>query len=214
MSFINKFFIKGRRITMAIDRRIRKTKALLRSGLTDLMKQKPVNKITVKELADYVDINRGTFYLHHKDIFDLLSSIESELMQELKDVFDKYNFEKQQIEPLLFLTDIFHFLDHNAEIVTVLLSSNGDILFIDQMKEFVKEKCLNNWMHTYSVSDPIRYEYFYAFIINGIIGLFQAWLERNRKESPEEIAHMAERIICQGIETLNESQKSPILAIF
>ena len=46
-------------------------------------------------------------------------------MQELKDVFDKYNFEKQQIEPLLFLTDIFHFLDHNAEIVTVLLSSNG-----------------------------------------------------------------------------------------
>lgn len=214
MSFINKIFIKGRRITMAIDRRIRKTKALLRSGLTDLMKQKPVNKITVKELADYVDINRGTFYLHHKDIFDLLSSIESELMQELKDVFDKYNFEKQQIEPLLFLTDIFHFLDHNAEIVTVLLSSNGDILFIDQMKEFVKEKCLNNWMHTYSVSDPIRYEYFYAFIINGIIGLFQAWLERNRKESPEEIAHMAERIICQGIETLNESQKSPILAIF
>ena len=174
MSFINKIFIKGRRITMAIDRRIRKTKALLRSGLTDLMKQKPVNKITVKELADYVDINRGTFYLHHKDIFDLLSSIESELMQELKDVFDKYNFEKQQIEPLLFLTDIFHFLDHNAEIVTVLLSSNGDILFIDQMKEFVKEKCLNNWMHTYSVSDPIQYEYFYAFIINGIIGVFQA----------------------------------------
>ena len=214
MSFINKIFIKGRRITMAIDRRIRKTKSLQRSGLTDLMKQKPVNKITVKELADYVDINRGTFYLHHKDIFDLLSSIESELMQELKDVFDKYNFEKQQIEPLLFLTDIFHFLDHNAEIVTVLLSSNGDILFIDQMKEFVKEKCLNNWMHTYSVSDPIRYEYFYAFIINGIIGLFQAWLERNRKESPEEIAHMAKRIICQGIETLNESQKSPILAIF
>ena len=203
MSFINKIFIKGRRITVAIDRRIRKTKALLRSGLTDLMKQKPVNKITVKELADYVDINRGTFYLHHKDIFDLLSSIESELMQELKDVFDKYNFEKQQIEPLLFLTDIFHFLDHNAEIVTVLLSSNGDILFIDQMKEFVKEKCLNNWMHTYSVSDPIQYEYFYAFIINGIIGLFQAWLERNRKESPEEIAHMAKRIICQGIEILN-----------
>ena len=144
MSFINKIFIKGRRITMAIDRRIRKTKALLRSGLTDLMKQKPVNKITVKELADYVDINRGTFYLHHKDIFDLLSSIESELMQELKDVFDKYNFEKQQIEPLLFLTDIFHFLDHNAEIVTVLLSSNGDILFIDQMKEFVKENFYNN----------------------------------------------------------------------
>ena len=102
MSFINKIFIKGRRITMAIDRRIRKTKALLRSGLTDLMKQKPVNKITVKELADYVDINRGTFYLHHKDIFDLLSSIESELMQELKDVFDNTTLKNNKLNPFYF----------------------------------------------------------------------------------------------------------------
>lgn len=188
---------------MAVDRRIRKTKALLRTGLTDLMKQKPINKITVKELADHIDINRGTFYLHHKDVFDLLSSIENELMQELKDVFEKYDFEEIQAEPLSFLTDIFRFLDHNAEIVTVLLSSNGDILFVDQMKEFVKETCLNNWMGTYSVSNSTRYEYFYAFIINGIIGLFQAWLERNRQESPEEIAHIAEKMISHGIEMLN-----------
>lgn len=186
-----------------IDRRIRKTKALLRSGLTDLMKQKPVNKITVKELSDYIDINRGTFYLHHKDVFDLLESIENELMQELKDVFEKYSIEGFQAQPISFLTDAFRFLEHNAEIVTVLLSTNGDITFVDRMKEFVREKCLNSWMQVYSYSNPLPYEYFYTFTINGIIGLFQTWLDRGRKESPEEMAQIAERIISHGIQILD-----------
>ncbi len=183
-----------------MDRRVRKTKALLRSGLTDLMKQKPVNKITVKELSDYIDINRGTFYLHHKDVFDLLESIENELMQELKKVFEKYRIDGFQAQPVLFLTDAFHFLEHNAEIVTVLLSTNGDIIFINRMKEFVKEECLNNWMQLYDFSNPFQYEYLYSFIINGIIGLFQTWLNRGRKETPEEMAHIAEQIISHGIE--------------
>ncbi|MCI6675625.1 MAG: TetR family transcriptional regulator C-terminal domain-containing protein [Clostridiales bacterium] len=185
-----------------IDRRVRKTKAVLCSGLIDLMKQKPVNKITVKELTDYVDINRGTFYLHHKDIFDLMQSIENELMQELKDLFEKYSTEEFQLHPTLFLTDIFRFLDHNAEIVTVLLSPNGDIVFVDRMETFVREKCLHNWMESFSLSNPLSYDYFYAFVISGIIGVFQNWLNRGRKESPEEIAIIVEQIISHGVQIL------------
>ena len=44
------------------DRRVRKTKKLLRQGLAKLMENKSINEITVKELVDEVDINRSTFY--------------------------------------------------------------------------------------------------------------------------------------------------------
>ena len=47
-----------------IDRRIRKTRRLLRECLTALLKEKKVQDITVREIADMADINRGTFYLH------------------------------------------------------------------------------------------------------------------------------------------------------
>ena len=50
-----------------IDRRIRKTRRLLRECLTALLKEKKVQDITVREIADMADINRGTFYLHYKD---------------------------------------------------------------------------------------------------------------------------------------------------
>ena len=44
-----------------IDRRIRKTRRLLRECLTALLKEKKVQDITVREIADMADINRGTF---------------------------------------------------------------------------------------------------------------------------------------------------------
>ena len=51
-----------------MDRRVRKTKSQLRAGLAQLMREKSIREITVKELVDKVDINRSTFYLHYSDI--------------------------------------------------------------------------------------------------------------------------------------------------
>ena len=59
------------------DRRIRKTRAVLKSSLLSLMKEKSVKHITVKELCDKADINRGTFYLHYTDVFDMLEQISA-----------------------------------------------------------------------------------------------------------------------------------------
>ena len=67
--------MKGRLSKMAekaVDSRVRRTKRLLKQGLTELMAQKSIKKITVRELSELVDINRGTFYLHYKDIYDLV----------------------------------------------------------------------------------------------------------------------------------------------
>ena len=46
------------------DRRVLRTRKMLLEGLTDLLKEKDIKDISVKELADYADINRCTFYLH------------------------------------------------------------------------------------------------------------------------------------------------------
>ena len=70
-----------------IDRRVRKTKALLLKGLTQLMEEKDVNHISVRELTDLVDLNRGTFYLHYRDIFDMVNQVEDELFQQFDELF-------------------------------------------------------------------------------------------------------------------------------
>lgn len=54
------------------DQRTRLTKMLIRKAFTELLREKPVQNITVKELCQTAGINRGTFYSHYTDIYDLL----------------------------------------------------------------------------------------------------------------------------------------------
>lgn len=56
------------------------TKQNLREAFWSLYIQKPIEKITVKEITDIAGYNRGTFYLYYKDTYDLLAQIEQELL--------------------------------------------------------------------------------------------------------------------------------------
>ena len=69
------------------DRRVRRTRKLLTQALTDLMQRKQVNEITVKELTDAADMNRGTFYLYYKDIFDMIEKVEDQIFNKLNAIF-------------------------------------------------------------------------------------------------------------------------------
>ena len=53
------------------DHRTRLTKMMILNAMTGLLKEKPIQNITVKELCERAEINRGTFYLHYHDIYDL-----------------------------------------------------------------------------------------------------------------------------------------------
>lgn len=74
----------------AQDRRVLKTKAQLRTALTGLLEKKPLQEITVKELCEACNINRGTFYLHYPDVRALLDEIVNELMAQFEDMLESF----------------------------------------------------------------------------------------------------------------------------
>ena len=57
------------------DRRVRKTKKQLRGALTSLLLEKDISRVTVRDVADLADVNRGTFYAHYSDVYDLLHQL-------------------------------------------------------------------------------------------------------------------------------------------
>lgn len=184
------------------DRRTRKTKMQLRQGLTTLLQQKSIKEITVKELAELVDINRSTFYIHYKDIFDLLDSIENEMMEDFVSLLNQHYTDSDNPHPFPLLRDVFHFLADYSDMCIVLLGKNGDIAFVDRLKEIVRYKCLHDWFTVLRKDDARYYEYYYAFIVSGCIGLLQSWLENGMQESPDKIAQTAEEMILGGLSAL------------
>lgn len=182
------------------DRRVRRTKKLLSQGLIELMQQKQVKDITVRELADLVDVNRGTFYLYYRDIFDMLERLEEELFEQLNAVILAHKGEPILTHARPMLKDLFRIVAENKEICFVLLSDNGDIKFLQKLSDVIQEKLRMDWLNGY-VENETEFEYRYAFGALGFIGLLRTWLHRDCAESADDMAAFADSLIRQGIMT-------------
>ena len=118
----------GRRLSKmekTVDRRVRKTKNQLRQGLARLMLEKSLKEITVKELTDLVDMNRGTFYLHYRDIYDMVEKIEDTIMTEFQRILDSVSDEELSRSLLPLFSRIYAYLAENADLCAAFLGENG-----------------------------------------------------------------------------------------
>ena len=89
------------------DRRVRKTKKQLRGALTSLLLEKDISRVTVRDVADLADVNRGTFYAHYSDVYDLLHQLEDDLLRRLDDVGSRHNARQSDGKTFRYLTDRF-----------------------------------------------------------------------------------------------------------
>ncbi|MGI6727887.1 MAG: TetR/AcrR family transcriptional regulator [Anaerovoracaceae bacterium] len=176
------------------DRRVRKTKKLLRQTLTKLLLEKDINKISVIELTQLADINRGTFYLHYKDIYDLYEQLENEMIEEFKTIFQRHYQQSSREGLLPVVSETFEFLAQNADMCIVALKT-GDSAFLTKFIELGKPKSLEEWQSLLGNIDPKLYEYYYSFITYGCVGLLRTWFFEGMKESPKIMAKLTEQMI-------------------
>lgn len=181
-----------------MDRRVRKTRAQLRAGLAKLMQQKSIKEITVKELVDEIDINRSTFYLHYTDIYQMLQSIENELMEEILDTIQNH-----PLDPSIkdggypFAVQLFRILADNKDICAALMGPNGDMAFVEKIEKIVEDAVLPELFSKFpqNVNDI---QYGYAFCINGCVGMIKCWLTSGSDESPEHMAYLTHSMISEA----------------
>lgn len=180
------------------DRRIRKTKAQLRTGLAKLLQKKSIKEITVKELVELVDINRSTFYLHYSDIYNMLSSIEEELLEEIRQAILNHPVSPFNESSFPFIEDIFQILEENKDICCALLGHNGDIAFLHRIESLISDHSLSVLRVTFPETiEDLKYSY--SFCLSGCIGLVKTWLTSDTNETPQYMAELTFRLIMNAL---------------
>lgn len=184
----------------ANDHRTRVTKMLIRKAFTDLLRQKPIQSITVKELCSAAGVNRGTFYTHYTDIYDLLDRMEEEMLEDFQKALEPLlSTDAEALTPVKITTGIYQCLKDNADICTVTLGDFGDKDFALRLITLGRERCMETYSKFFKGATPRQLEYFYAFVSAGHIGLLQKWLADGMAASAEEVAAMAENIMLYGM---------------
>lgn len=181
-------------MNQAIDRRVRRTKKQLTKALTKLLLEKSLKDISILELTELADINRGTFYLHYKDIYDLYEQIENEIINEFDSIIKGNLGHNKKAVPFPLVLRTLEFLKENSDICMAILLTN-DTAFLSRLIEGNRPEDAQTWEALFGKQNKDLYEYCYSYITSGCVGLIKSWFMGGMKESPGTIATLAESLM-------------------
>jgi AcrR family transcriptional regulator len=177
------------------DRRIQRTKASLREALITLIEEKGFETLTVTDLTTRAGINRGTFYIHYQDKYDLLEQTEAEIIQDIETILQLAqplslaDLQKREL-PLPLTVQLFEYLKKNASLLHAVLSLKGDITF-----QYRITKAMERNIFTRSIFADLNQEnfrvpskYLISYLVSAHLGVIQLWLAGGCAESPQEMA--------------------------
>lgn len=181
-----------------VDRRVRYTKMVLKNSLAELLEEKTIEKITVKEICEKADINRGTFYSHYSDQFDLYNGIVDELLEE---GFIKLgNFMELDEDGLTAaITNVFEYIKENADIVRILLKGGVEYSIEQRIRNVIKNIYLNK------IDKDVDMDYInftYSFIAAGSISLIRSWVSSDTPKAPHEVAVFIRTLTGSGLKAI------------
>lgn len=179
---------------MATDKRVRYTKLFLKESLIRHMREKPISRITVKELCEGAEINRATFYAHYQDQYDLLEQTEQALIDEVNRCVASLVESPNENRLKQVTLEILKIIDANLDCVRVLWGKNGDMQFQERMAQLFHDQFISLLPKSGEASE-LEYEFTYTYTINGCIGVIRQWMfDEHDRISPEDLACMVLRI--------------------
>ncbi len=191
-------------VTCTEDRRITRSKKALRDAMIELMEERGLNEFTVNDLCERANLNRGTFYNHFKDKDDLLEKLEDDVMAELDQfqeimklitVSDLIKFRIGKIPPPL-LVGLFDSLRMQGDFLHAVMGPGGDMRFAPRMMDAVCTNLIYATLNERYRNDPEPFvQYYVAFFASAYLGVIARWIETGMKESSEEMALVALRLL-------------------
>ena len=187
------------------DQRTRMTRILIRKAFLELLCQKPIQSISVRELCALAGVSRGTFYAHYADIYDLMRQIEDDMTEALHSALEPLKNTGDDSSPVLLNTRIFEVLKENSDLCTVVLGDYGDKQFAIRLINLGYETCRELYRDYLNHASDQEFDYYYAFVSSGMIGLLRQWLSNGMQTPPSEVARLAEGIMLRGIGVFSET---------
>lgn len=177
------------------NQRSRLTRMLLKQAFLNLMKQKPAEKITVKEICEKAEVNRSTFYLHFAEPNDVLKELEDEAILQISEVLHYIAaFESSGPDMLGSLYTFLHYIRKNDDMFRCLLVENSDPHFRRKLFDL----SMNVIPSSFDLPlDPFRKEMACRFMISGSLELLTFWIKSDYRIPDSQMGELLSKL-CEG----------------
>jgi AcrR family transcriptional regulator len=120
------------------DRRVLRTRQLIRDAFIDLLQENELEKITVNRIAERATINRVTFYLHYRDVPDMIEKMADDMINEIHAVLNDIRSQPHPTDmDWSILVKILEHIADNSKFYKVMLASQRIPVFTDRLMKLI-----------------------------------------------------------------------------
>ena len=173
-----------------------RSRKLINDALADLLTEKSLDKITVTDIVNRAQINRGTFYAHFADISDVIQHLIQQAFSSIREALDQ----PQQLAdvPQVLLKQVQAFLEEDMDFYRKVLSSSVSVLMQEQLIETVLEYLLQH-EEDYPIGDHEQYVFLIRFCAGGLGNLYREWFSGKLPIPLDELTQRASTLLSSVI---------------
>lgn len=184
----------------ATDRRILRSRRLIREAMLDLLEEKPLAKIGISELCQRAEINRNTFYCHYSTPADVLAQMENEILDHLRAALTA-SAEKERVAETALAV-----LAGEKRLTRVLLSDHAGPHFSKSVAALAAARAQAAADSRLGKLDPGYQAMLVDFTIAGGAAVVKRWAEDGFQEPYQDVAKFLRILLDHGFQELWKEQ--------
>jgi AcrR family transcriptional regulator len=179
-----------------VDRRIAKSQVAIKKAVTELMAEKSFDDITIQDIADTADVNRGTIYLHYTDKYDLLDKMIEEHIENLRELCQSASEMTFQEGNYVW----YEYFERNYLFFSTMLVSKGAPYFRSRFLDLVIEEFKADVDIQVKKNNGLNEDVILHFFASAVVGSVEWWFKNKMPLSARIMAEQTGALLDRNFE--------------
>ena len=180
------------------DRRVARTKKAIRIALAELLSEKDINSITIKDISEKANINRKTFYNYYSGIHQVVDEIEDSVIVSLESTLNDVDIYEAINDPLIVFDRLTSVINSDFEFYSHLMKMSSNVSLATKIVDLLKEKTKEKLKKQIDIpEEDLRMIIDYS--TSGMIRVYQIWFNSNRAIPIDKLSSSLGNLMFNGI---------------
>lgn len=185
----------------ALDRRVRRTQQAIKGAFLELLGEKPMDRITITELAQAADINRKTFYAHYENVQAVMASVENDIVNHFMEVITEQDLISFLSHPYPVLQRLATSMQENLEVSRRIFATGIASTLLETTREKINDRMAALFQDSFHLSPPTQ-GYVVSFLTGGLFSAFAAWVQSEERIPLEQLSEQLSSLMAGGLKAI------------
>lgn len=199
------------------DRRILRTRKLLRESMVQLIMERGYDDISIQDVTDKANLGRATFYLHYHEKDDLLADVMRQQFDEFTYIAPSTIPPKAKAVELKRIQQLFDFAESRYDLFRIMMIGKGSMVASRYLHQAVRDgyrRDIDRIQEACGIVPAISRDFIENYYAGSLISLIFWWLDNEMPYKSSEMAEMYMKVSTHIVMSVIPGAEEPLVPLY